>query len=250
VRRGRKIGFWFRLAVIILKPLMTLFTRRDWRGMEHLQRTGGIVLCVNHISYFDPLAFAHFVYDAGRLPRFLAKAALFELPFIGRVLRGTGQIPVYRESTDAAKAFSAAVDAVNEGGCVCIYPEATVTRDPAMWPMQGKTGAARVALATGAPVIPIAQWGAQQVLPPYTKRPRLLPPRTMHVVAGPPVDLSDLAGEEPTAEVLRVATARIIDAITELLEQIRGEQAPEPRLDPRSTGLPTTGNPRRRQASP
>lgn len=251
MRRGRRIGFWFRLAVVILKPLMTLLTRRDWRGMEHVPAHGGVVLCVNHISYFDPLAFSHFVFDAGRLPRFLAKAALFELPFVGMVLRGTGQIPVFRESQDAAKAFAAAVDAVNAGGCVCIYPEATVTRDPDRWPMVGKTGAARVALTTGAPVIPVAQWGAQEVLGPYSKRPHFFPRHTMRMTAGSPVDLSDLAGRELTAEVLHAATDRIMAAITELLAAIRGETAPEVRFDPRTGGLPRTGNPHtsRRQES-
>ena len=65
-----------------------------------------------------------------------------------------------------------------------IYPEATITRDPGLWPMTGKTGAARVALVTGAPVIPIAQWGAQDVLAPYGKRLRLLPRKTMHLRPG------------------------------------------------------------------
>ena len=66
-----------------------------------------------------------------------------------------------------------------------IYPEGTITKDPDLWPMIGKTGAARVALETGCPVIPIAQWGPQEILAPYSKRLRLLPPKTVHVLAGP-----------------------------------------------------------------
>ena len=110
------------------------------------------------------------------------------------MLRGAGQIPVYRESADASRAFSAAVAAVRDGECVAFYPEATLTRDPDQWPMVGKTGAARVALETGAPVIPVAQWGPQELLAPYAKKPDLFPRKTMHVRAGPPVDLSDFAG--------------------------------------------------------
>jgi 1-acyl-sn-glycerol-3-phosphate acyltransferase len=223
---------------------MMLLTRRDWRGTEHLP-DGGAVVVVNHVSHFDPLAFAHFLYDSGRLPRFLAKDAVFRVFFVGRVLRGAGQIPVFRETGEAARAYSAAVDAVHRGELVAIYPEATITRDPGLWPMMGKTGAARVALETGAPVIPVAQWGPQDLLAPYAKRPRLFPRKTMHVWAGPPVDLSDVAGRPVDAALLREVTERIMAAITALLEQIRGESAPAVRFDPRHSGLPRTGDPRR-----
>jgi len=249
-RRPRRIGFWYRLAAVVLRPLLMVLTKRDWRGAEHLPPTGGVVVVVNHVSHIDPLIFAHFLFDNGRLPRYLAKEVLFRVFFVGQVLRGAKQIPVYRESADASRAYSAAVDAVRAGECVAIYPEATLTRDPARWPMVGKTGAARVALETGAPVIPIAQWGPQELLPPYAKRPRLLPRKTMHLRAGPPVDLSDLAGRPIDGPLLREVTERLMAAITSLLEEIRGEQAPVTRFDPRSAGLPRTGDPNRpRRAS-
>jgi 1-acyl-sn-glycerol-3-phosphate acyltransferase len=244
----RRIGFWYRFAVSILRPPVVLLTRREWHGAEHLPQTGGVIVCTNHISYFDPLAFGLFVFDHGREPRYLAKSGLFHIPFVGRVLRGAGQIPVYRESASASQAYSAAVQAVREGGCVAIYPEATVTREPRLWPMVGKTGAARIALETGAPVVPVAQWGAQEVLAPYARLPRFLPRKTMHVRAGPPVDLSDLAGAEVDGEVLREVTERIMAAITCLLEEIRGEPAPAVRYDPRSAGVPATGDPNRWRA--
>jgi 1-acyl-sn-glycerol-3-phosphate acyltransferase len=241
----RRLGFWFRLAVVLLRPPLMALTRRDWRGAEHLPRQGGIVVCANHVSHIDPITFAHYVYDNGRVPRFLAKSGLFALPFVGSVVRGAGQIPVYRETADAGRAFSAAVAAVRRGECVAIYPEATLTRDPQLWPMLGKTGAARVALITGAPVIPIAQWGPQEILPPYSTRPRLLPRKKVRVAAGPPVDLTEFAGRELNAELLREATDRIMAAITALLEELRGETAPPTRFDPRSADLPLVGNPRR-----
>jgi 1-acyl-sn-glycerol-3-phosphate acyltransferase len=236
---------WLRFAVVVLQPLLTLLTRRDWRGGDNVPRSGGVVLVTNHISYFDPLAFAHFVWNHGRTPRFLAKSTLFGVPFVGRVVRGARQIPVYRESQDAARAFSAAVEAVRHGECVCVYPDGTVTRDPGLWPMVGKTGAARIALATGAPVVPVAQWGAHEVLPPYSKRLRLFPRRTMRLAAGPPVDLEEFRAQEPTTEILRAATDRIMADLTAQLEDIRGEHAPLVRFDPRAAGLPTTGDPRR-----
>ncbi|MGZ4594701.1 MAG: lysophospholipid acyltransferase family protein [Actinomycetes bacterium] len=240
----RRIGFWYRLAAILLRRPLMLLTRRDWAGAEHLG-TGGIVVVSNHVSHFDPLPFAHFLYDNGRLPRFLAKAGLFDVFFVGSVLRGAKQIPVYRESSDAQKAYSAAVAAVQRGECVAIYPEATLTRDPDLWPMRGKTGAARVALATGAPVVPIAQWGPQHVLPPYAKRAHVFPRRTMHVRAGAPVDLSEFMGRPVDAELLQAVTEKIMAAITSLLEEVRGEKAPAVRFDPRVEGLPATGNPAR-----
>jgi 1-acyl-sn-glycerol-3-phosphate acyltransferase len=243
-RRGA-IGFWYRLAVVILRPLLMVLTRRDWRGAENVPAEAGFVAVTNHVSHIDPLAFAHFLYDNGRLPRFLAKEVLFRVFFVGQVLKGAKQIPVYRESADASTAFSAAVAAVRAGECVAIYPEATLTRDPDQWPMLGKTGAARVALETGAPVVPIAQWGPQVLLPPYSKRPHFFPRPTMHVWAGPPVDLEDVRDRPIDAALLHEVTERIMVAITSLLEEIRGQEAPATRYDPRSEGLPVTGNPLR-----
>jgi len=241
----RRIGFWYRLAALLLRRPLLLLTKRDWSGTEHLPRQGGFVAVTNHVSHFDPLAIAHFVYDNGRLPRFLGKEAIFRVPVIGTILRGAGQIPVYRESADASKAYTAAVDAVRRGECVVIYPEATITRDPGLWPMTGKTGAARVALVTGAPVIPIAQWGPQDVLYPYGKQLRLLPRKTMHLRAGPPVDLSEFADRPTDTETLRQVTEKVMTAISVLLEEIRGESAPAVRFDARAEGLPVTGDPKR-----
>ena len=245
--RPRKIGFWYRLAEVILRPLLMLFTKRDWRGTEHIPQTGGVVLVTNHISWFDPLTYAHYVFDNGRLPRFLAKDAVFKIFFVGRLLRGAGQIPVYRGSSDASKAFSAGVDAVRRGEAVVVYPEGTISRDPDLWPMVGKTGAARIALTAGVDVVPTAQWGPQEVLAPYAKALKLLPRKTMHLLTGPPVDLDDLRGRPINSELLREATARIMAAVTELLEELRGAQAPAARFDPKAAGVPLTGNPAKRR---
>ncbi|MEU3709493.1 lysophospholipid acyltransferase family protein [Streptomyces catenulae] len=231
----RRIGFWYRLAAVICKPPLLVLFKRDWRGMENIPADGGFITAVNHNSYLDPLSYAHYQYNTGRVPRFLAKSGLFRSGFVGVMMRGTGQIPVYRETTDAANAFRAAVTAIEKGECVAFYPEATLTRDPEMWPMQGKTGAARVALLTKAPVIPVAQWGANEAMPPYAKEKklRLLPRKTLRVQAGPPVDLSAYHGKEPTAEVLREVTETIMAAITAQLADVRGETPPAEPFDPR-----------------
>lgn len=225
----RRIGFWYRLAAVIAKPPLLLLFKRDWRGMENIPAEGGFITAINHNSYLDMFSYGHFQYNSGRVPRFLAKAVLFRTPGVGLLLRGTGQIPVFRESSNAVGAFRAAVDAVERGECVAFYPEGTLTRDPGMWPMTAKTGVARAALQTKAPVIPVAQWGANLVMPPYAKekKVRLFPRKTLQVQAGPPVDLSPYYGQEPTPEVLKAATEEIMAAITRQLEEIRGEKAPE-----------------------
>ncbi|MER6916200.1 lysophospholipid acyltransferase family protein [Streptomyces sp. NPDC000594] len=231
----RRIGFWYRLAAAIAKPPLLLLFKRDWRGTEHIPAEGGFITAINHNSYLDPLSYAHYQYNTGRVPRLLAKAALFRTPFVGMMLRRTGQIPVYRESTDALDAFRAAVEAIEAGDCVAFYPEGTITRDPEMWPMAGKTGAARIALRTRCPVIPVAQWGANLAMPPYARerKLRLFPRKTLIVQAGPPVDLSRFYDREPTPEVLREATEAIMAAITAQLEDVRGEKAPSEPYDHR-----------------
>ncbi len=237
----QKLGFWYRLAVGLLKPPVILLTKRRWLNQELLPAAGGIVVVPNHTSHFDPLAVAHYLYDSGRPPRFLAKDDLFEVPVAGPIVARAGQIPVHRESGSAADAMRDAIAAVRAGECVVCYPEGTLTRDPGLWPMRGKTGAARIALATGCPVIPMAHWGAHRVLAPYDKKPHVYPRQTVTVTVGPPVDLSDLVGQEQTGEVLREATARIMDAITALVAELRGEEPPTDRLDPREAGLPEIG---------
>ncbi|CAN5567193.1 lysophospholipid acyltransferase family protein [soil metagenome] len=236
-------GWAFGFCVALVEPVLLLLTKRRWKGGENIPASGGCVVAVNHVSHLDPLTFAHFLYAWGRIVRYLAKAEMFEVPFVGRIIKSAKQIPVYRLTTDASLSFTAAVAAVEEGECVVVYPEGTITREPDQWPMTGRTGAARIALASGAPVIPVAQWGANHILAPYAKRPRLLPRKTIHVTAGPPVDLDDLRAEPLTPEVLREATDRIMEEVTRLLEEIRGAKAPAVRFDPRAVGVREIGNP-------
>jgi 1-acyl-sn-glycerol-3-phosphate acyltransferase len=232
---------WFSFAALVLRPLMMAATRRDWQHTERLPRSGGLVVVPNHISHIDPLVVAHYLYDNGRWPRFLAKASLFDLFFVGRVLRGAGQIPVYRESVGAGDALRDAVAAVRAGECVVVYAEGTLTRDPHGWPMAGKSGAARIALETGCPVLPMAAWGPQDLLPPYARRPHLVPRPTMQVTVGDPVDLSDLAGRLD-ARTVTVATERIMAAVTQLVAELRDEEPPATRFDPRTSALARTGD--------
>lgn len=231
-------GFWYRFIAGILRPLLLAATARDWRGGQYLRIDGGIVVAMNHLSWYDPLVAAHFVNDNGRPVRFLAKAEIFKIPVLGAILKSAGQIPVQRGNSDAAAgSLRAAFAAIEDNQCVVIYPEGTLTRDPQLWPMTAKTGAARIALMTGAPVIPAAQWGPQEVLAPYSKRPKFFPRKTMHVWAGPEVDLDDLRVLPVSAATLREATERIMRDITKILATQRDEVAPAVPLD-RRTALP------------
>jgi 1-acyl-sn-glycerol-3-phosphate acyltransferase len=239
----QKKGWAFGFCVFMLRRPLMVLTKRDWRGTEHIPQTGGCILVSNHVSEVDPIPFAHFVYDNGRLPRFLGKAEVFAVPVVGRILRSAGQIPVYRKSADASKAYSAAVAAVRAGECVIVYAEGTITRDPGLWPMVGKSGAARIGLETQCPVIPCAQWGPNELLAPYARKPNIFPRKLMRIRAGAPVDLADLQGKKLTPEVLRDATGRIMTDITTLLEEVRGEQAPTVRFDPKIAGVADIGNP-------
>jgi len=232
----RELGFWYALGIVILKPFTMLFTRRHWTGTEHVPERGGVILAANHISYADPPALADFVvFGVGRPGRFLVKSSMFKgNGLVARVLRGAHQIPVYRQTADAAAALRDAVAALQAGECVVIYPEGTVSRDPGKWPMLAKTGVARLALLSGAPVVPVAQWGAQAIVDSYrTKGLHLLPPHPVSVVAGPPVDLSAFRGQPLTGEVLRGATDAVMADITRLVAGLRGEPAPTEVFDPR-----------------
>jgi 1-acyl-sn-glycerol-3-phosphate acyltransferase len=231
-RPPRKQGAAFRFIVVVMVPVLRVLMKRDWRGGENIPKTGGVVIAANHISHVDAFAFGHYVYGNGRVPRFLAKSGVFKNKFVGGVLRAAKQIPVYRDSEDASNALRDAITAVNDGQAVALYPEGTITRDPGIWPMAAKSGAARIALATGCPVIPVAQWGPQEILAYHEKRPHLLPRKRMIILAGPPVDLDDLRALPQTADTLREATGRIMDAITELLAKLRGEQPPARRYGP------------------
>jgi 1-acyl-sn-glycerol-3-phosphate acyltransferase len=220
-----------------------LLTKRDWVGTERIPKEGGVVIAGNHISHLDPLTFAHVLVDNGRLPRYLGKAEVFKVPVVGTIITSTGQIPVHRLTTDASAAFAAAVQGIHDGKAIVVYPEGTISRDPDLWPMVGKTGAARIALTSGAQVIPIAQWGANEILFPYAKRPHFFPRKTLHARVGDPVDLDDLREQPITPALLHQATDRIMDALTRELEIIRGAKAPAERFDPKKHGVAQIGNP-------
>jgi 1-acyl-sn-glycerol-3-phosphate acyltransferase len=219
------LGSSYRGLATLVSPTVALATKKDWRGTEHLVFDGGCVIGANHISWSDPPILAQFIWANDRPPRFLGKDSVFKVPVFGALITSAGQIPVARDG-DAAAAASAAIDAARRGETVVVYPEGTITKDPDLWPMCAKTGAARIALTAGVPLIPVAQWGPQDLLHPHGKVLKLFPLKTMHLRVGPAIDLDDLRGREINEKVLRIATARLMTAITSMLEEMRGEKAP------------------------
>lgn len=222
----------YRVVAFFLRPLLSAITRRDWQGAENLPDRG-FIAAANHVTEIDPVTLAHFLYDQGRAPKITAKASLWKVPVLGGVLDRTGMIPVHRGTAGAAQSLVDSTAQLDRGECVVFFPEGTLTRDPDGWPMVGKTGVARLALTSRAPVVPIGQWGAEQILAPYSKVFKPIPRKRVSVHAGTPVDLSDLYGRPLDTATLREATERIMAAITAQVEQIRGEKAPAERFDMR-----------------
>src|SRR5258708_25547837 len=207
-KQGRSYSRGWRLfTVILFRPLLHALIKQRFSGRENFPREGGVILAPNHLSYADWGTVALFSYESGRYPVFLIKSGVFTVKIVGRLLRKVGQLPVHRGRGDAALVLRDAERAIlDEDACVIVYPEGTASRDPDLWPMQARTGVARLALTTGAPVIPIAHWGAQDVLPYGSKKPSLFPRKTVRMIAGPPVGRSAFAGQPINSKTLREAT--------------------------------------------
>jgi 1-acyl-sn-glycerol-3-phosphate acyltransferase len=240
--KSRPSWFWPLAAVVV--PVVGLLAKLRITGAEKLPREGAYILAPNHVSELDPILVALGVWRLGRAPRFMAKQSLFRVPVLGAAMRATGMIPVARTSSrnSAAQTMSQATALVEDGRGVIVYPEGTLTRDPDLWPMRGKSGAARLALAGDLPLIPVAHWGVQNIMGRYARGLSVWPPRKLvRMAIGDPVDLSDLKDRPTDPAAISEATARVMDAITALLEEIRGEKAPPTRWDPSSHGQAETG---------
>ncbi|MDT4921178.1 MAG: hypothetical protein QOI15_2080 [Pseudonocardiales bacterium] len=227
---GEKMGPGWRFVWLVLYyPVSGLF-RLTYRNIERIPQQGPMIVVTNHVSHIDPFLVAKFVLDAARMPRFLAKEAIFDVKVVGWGMRLMGHIPVKRGTVDARQSLAAAVEALENGGVIVLHPEGTVTRDPDGWPMTGKTGAARLAsLVPDVVVIPVAQWGVQEQVDLYKKRVKLVP-RPRHTISvGEPIDLSAYRDREPNARMLREMTDTIMRRLRADVAALRG--VPEPAGD-------------------
>jgi 1-acyl-sn-glycerol-3-phosphate acyltransferase len=227
-RRPKPIGIW--VAIVVVYPIASLLFRLRYHHGDRIPATGPVLLVANHVSVLDPLACGRLVYDNGRIPHFLAKESLFK-GFLGTLLRAAGQIPVARYTSHAQGSVSAAQQALSENRVVVIYPEGSVTRDPDWWPMEARTGVARLALTTDAAVVPVAQWGPQELHDYHTKKWHLRLRGRADYGVGEPIDLSALraevrAGRPLTNDLLRETTNLIMSRVRDELGLLRGEQPP------------------------
>ncbi|WP_245159218.1 lysophospholipid acyltransferase family protein [Blastococcus sp. TF02A-35] len=227
--RGR-IPFPLWLCIVVVYPVASLLFRLRYRHPERIPTSGPVLLVANHVSVLDPLACARLVFDAGRIPHFLAKESVFK-GLAGTILRAAGQIPVARYSTAARGALAAAEADLRAGNLIVVYPEGSVTRDPGWWPMQARTGAAHLALTTDAVVLPVAQWGPQRVHDYHTKKLHLRLREPADYLVGEPLDLSALraeirAGRPIDAHLLRETTELMMSRVRAQLSELRGEPAP------------------------
>jgi 1-acyl-sn-glycerol-3-phosphate acyltransferase len=239
--RSRPSVFWPLGGIVA--PLTSIFAKIEVENADKLPVEGAYVLAPNHYSNFDPLVVAVAVWRLGRAPRFMAKESLFRVPVLGWALRATGMVPVSRTSSAAAArdTIQGSAELVRHGRGVIVYPEGTLTRDPDLWPMRGKTGAVRLALTDDIPLIPMAHWGVQEIMPRYGKlRPWPLR-RRVRVVFGDPVDLTPYRGAPAQPATLVKATDVVMARIADLLGELRGETPPAERWNPSAHGQNETG---------
>lgn len=239
-RRSEKTPI-FRVLAGILLPLMNILGKYRIQEGQHVPRSGAVVVAPNHYSEIDPIVIGVAIWMLGRAPRYLAKASLFKVPVLGWFLRRSEQIPVERQGSRGSDPLAQAKQLVDNELVVVVYPEGTLTRDPDLWPMRGKTGAVRLALTAGVPLIPVAHWGTQKIMPRYGKGVSLFPRKKVDIRFGPPVDLSAFEGRPLDSSTLTEATDVLMVAISGLLAELRGESPPIERWDPARKGQSEIG---------
>jgi 1-acyl-sn-glycerol-3-phosphate acyltransferase len=194
-----------------LVPPLRFGMRWYIEGANLVPVRGPVILASNHTSYLDPLVLAYLADQRHRKARFLAKRELFDKKVFGGMLRQIRQIPVARNTADAATSLDAAVDALRAGECVCVFPEGTISLD--LEPMAARTGTARLAAESGVPVTPVGLWGAHRILF-KGRKPKWRWGVAEAVVVGAPVRVS------PDDDIYE-ATDRIMAAIAACVARAR-----------------------------
>jgi 1-acyl-sn-glycerol-3-phosphate acyltransferase len=187
-------------------------------GTENVPRSGGAVMAINHTGYMDFTYAGFAARPAGRLVRFMAKEEVFRHPVSGPLMRGMHHIPVDREA--GAASYRAAVQALKSGEIVGVFPEATISRSFEL--KEFKSGAVRMAVAAGVPLLPTVIWGSQRVwTKDYPKRlGRTRTPITLSV--GAPIFASRKDDPEAVLDTLRKAMTELLHAAQDAYPPLTG----------------------------
>jgi 1-acyl-sn-glycerol-3-phosphate acyltransferase len=229
-------------SVLALVSRVQVERQRGRRAVAAELPAGRLIVISNHTSYADGLLLALVCRRHGRSLRLLATSGVFKAPVIGTLARKLGFIAVDRDASTASASLDRAAEALAEGEAIGLFPEGRLTRNPQKWPERAKTGAVRLALRTDTPVVPVAMEGAHRVvgerrilgtvLGNIIRRPKV---RTR---VGAPIDvraLVELAPEaEATSDQVRIAADIVMERLIDLVEELRGEIAPDPIGVPRA----------------
>jgi len=219
----------YRNAAPVVHHFMSAISKRDWDDFSALPAEGPAILVSNHLSSIDAFVLADYTVYHGRWPYFLSKNEVFNWPLFGRFMKAIDAIPVYRGTERAGEALIEAENRLAQGKVVALAPEGTTAFDPHLWPMATKTGAARLAMTTGAPVIPIGHWGASTLCPDNKgpqRVPHLIPRPWVTVRSGQPIDLGAFGTDVNDRDAVRGAATTILGGIIKQVELARGEAAP------------------------
>lgn len=249
---GRTGAILYGVLATLVGSVIGVFSRLQVAKQRSRSRaaaslpSGPIIVISNHTSYADGVLLALACRRLGRELRLLATAGVFRAPVIGPLARRLGFIPVQRGTAEAAGSLDDAATALAAGEAVGLYPEGRLTRDPMMWPERAKTGAVRLALRSGAPIVPVAMLGAHEVVGRRAivrnlvrnviRRPKVT------TKVGAAIDVRDLMRigptTEPTNDEIRVASDLVMGRLVDLVEELRGEDAPHPQGAPRVDDAP------------
>lgn len=248
---GRLGAVVYALAALLFSGLIAVVSRlrlakRRGRRRAAARLPGGAVIVIsNHASYADGVMLALVCRRLGRSVRLLATGGVFRAPLLGGLVRRLGFIPVERGSADASAALDTAVAALAADEAVGIFPEGRTTRDPHQWPERAKTGTVRLALRSGAPIVPIAMVGTHRLLGRGEAlrsilRSVVLRPE-VRVVVGEPIDVRALTdATEPDPEEIRRLADEVMGKLVTLVADVRGEVAPDPiGVEPGATDEPS-----------
>lgn len=243
--RGRDSpALWQSLAAMDARLVSVLGRLRVTGGIPASLRRGPLLLAANHIGVFDAFVLIAACRRLGFAPRFLIAGGLLDAPVLGAALRASGHLRIDRGDSSALRQFERAAGEVRcAGSPILVYPEGRISREAGLWPERGKTGAARLALASGVPVVPVSQWGAHEAvywgtetvqgpadIVPLARSGLTAPLRRprFKVHFGAPVDLSEFEHGRP-GDAVR-AHARIMRAITDGLVPLRATEPDHPRF--------------------